>query len=266
MKGTGSFVSEMADAVLNGLTNGRHSKFLSKTKSLEEKDQGKTPKDQPLDSKPIKEESSPPPKDNNTPPPPVTKEDASSSVSKECSPQVTKETSPSSTKETSPPVSKDTLRSPPAIVKESSPAISIEHSPAAAPSKDQSPLVSKEHSPADKDEEPMEYLESDRSNEVENVLVSDVDRDTESDLNKPFRDSSVAPSENGSSVVGMSEMSESRRGSMVSFEGSGLVSREESVGKDSGADTPTEVCVCTGAYVCDSHSVSFIYMGLRHLT
>ena len=36
VKGTGSFVSEMADAVLNGLTNGRHSKFTEKFRSFEE--------------------------------------------------------------------------------------------------------------------------------------------------------------------------------------------------------------------------------------
>lgn len=37
VKGTGSFVSEMADAVLNQLTHGRHSKFIEKTRSKENK-------------------------------------------------------------------------------------------------------------------------------------------------------------------------------------------------------------------------------------
>ena len=38
VKGTGSFVTEMADAVLNGLTNNRHSKFMAKYKAFEEKE------------------------------------------------------------------------------------------------------------------------------------------------------------------------------------------------------------------------------------
>ena len=37
VKGAGSFVSEMADAVLNGLTNGRHTKFMEKVRSKEKK-------------------------------------------------------------------------------------------------------------------------------------------------------------------------------------------------------------------------------------
>ncbi len=37
VKGTGSFVSEMADAVLNQLTHGRHSKFTDKIRSKESK-------------------------------------------------------------------------------------------------------------------------------------------------------------------------------------------------------------------------------------
>ena len=38
MKGAGSFVTEMADAVLNGLTNSRHSKFMAKFREFEEKE------------------------------------------------------------------------------------------------------------------------------------------------------------------------------------------------------------------------------------
>ena len=38
MKGAGSFVTEMADAVLNGLTNNRHSKFMAKFREFEEKE------------------------------------------------------------------------------------------------------------------------------------------------------------------------------------------------------------------------------------
>ena len=37
VKGTGSFVTEMADAVLNGLTNNRHSKFIEKMKQASSK-------------------------------------------------------------------------------------------------------------------------------------------------------------------------------------------------------------------------------------
>ena len=38
VKGTGSFVSQMADAVLNGLTGGRHSDFMGKFRVFEEKE------------------------------------------------------------------------------------------------------------------------------------------------------------------------------------------------------------------------------------
>ena len=38
MKGAGSFVTEMADAVLNGLTNNRHSKFMAKFREFEERE------------------------------------------------------------------------------------------------------------------------------------------------------------------------------------------------------------------------------------
>ena len=38
VKGCGSFVTEMADAVLNGLTNNRHSKFMSKYRAFEERE------------------------------------------------------------------------------------------------------------------------------------------------------------------------------------------------------------------------------------
>jgi hypothetical protein len=38
VKGAGSFVTEMADAVLNGLTNNRHSKFMAKFREFEERE------------------------------------------------------------------------------------------------------------------------------------------------------------------------------------------------------------------------------------
>ena len=38
VKGCSNFVTEMADAVLNGLTNNRHSKFMSKFKAFEERE------------------------------------------------------------------------------------------------------------------------------------------------------------------------------------------------------------------------------------
>lgn len=38
VKGSGSFVTEMADAVLNGLTNNRHSKFMAKFREFEERE------------------------------------------------------------------------------------------------------------------------------------------------------------------------------------------------------------------------------------
>ena len=38
MKGAGSYVTEMANAVLNGLTNNRHSKFMSKFREFEERE------------------------------------------------------------------------------------------------------------------------------------------------------------------------------------------------------------------------------------
>ena len=56
VKGTGSFVTEMADAVLNGLTNNRHSKFIEKMKQASNKNssasEDKESKASPKETKP----------------------------------------------------------------------------------------------------------------------------------------------------------------------------------------------------------------------
>ena len=174
VKGTGSFVSEMADAVLNGLTNGRHSKFVNTIKSTEDKDQEKTHKNT-QDSKSSKEGS---------------------------------------------------------------------------PSMDKSPSLSNQGSPVDK-EEPMELSTTEDLKENEEIVPSVADKETgDSDMKTQVsRPSSVAPSEGGASSSSNSssvesEINGSRRGSVVSLEDNGLVSREGSVMKDSEIETPTEVCVC----------------------
>lgn len=41
VKGTGSFVAEMADAILNGLTSGRHGNFMESVRKEEEERQQK---------------------------------------------------------------------------------------------------------------------------------------------------------------------------------------------------------------------------------
>ena len=62
VKGAGSFVTEMADAVLNGLTNNRHSKFVEKMKQTSGKEsntsEDKDSKSSPKESKPTPEPSS----------------------------------------------------------------------------------------------------------------------------------------------------------------------------------------------------------------